>query len=90
MLLRIELPIVARQTIPSLLFIQVSMLQATLFASLISVDEIFRVCQQINSQIYRPVQIYTALAVLFLAICLPMNGLAYWLRARFTKNLSDR
>ncbi len=70
--------------------IQVGMLQATLFASLISVNEIFRVAQQINSVIYKPVEIYTALGILFLAICLPMNGLALWLRQQFTRDYSEQ
>jgi ABC-type amino acid transport system permease subunit len=89
-LMYIQLPIILRQTVPVLLMIQVNMLQATLFASLISVPEIFRVAQQINSQIYKPVEIYTALGVLFLAICLPMNGLAIWLKARFTRDFSEK
>jgi His/Glu/Gln/Arg/opine family amino acid ABC transporter permease subunit len=89
-LLHIQFPIVLRQVIPSLLQIQVNMLQATLFASLISVDEIFRVAQRINAVVYRPVEIYTALALLFLSICLPLNGLALWLRNRFTRDLSER
>lgn len=88
--IQIQLPIVLRQVVPSLLTLQVAMLQATLFASLISVEEIFRVAQRINSEIYRPVQLYTALGVFFLAICLPLNGLALWLRARFTRDFSDR
>lgn len=89
-LLYIQLPIVLRQTVPVLLMIQVNMLQATLFASLISVPEIFRVAQQINAQIYKPVEIYTALGLLFLAICLPMNGLALLLKARFTRDFSEK
>ena len=87
---RIQLPIVLRQVIPNLLLIQVSVLQMTLFASLISVDEIFRVAQRINSQAYRPVEIYTALAILFLVVCLPMHGVAYWLKARYTRDTSER
>jgi len=86
----IQIPIVFRQTLPVLLTLQVSMLQATLFASLISVNEIFRVCQQINSQIYKPVEIYTALGLLFLSICLPLNGLALYLKARYTRDFSER
>ncbi len=86
----IQLPIVSRQILPGLLSTQVNILQATLFASLISVDEIFRIAQRINSEIYRPVEIYSALALLFLAVCLPLHGLAHWLRFRFTRNLSER
>lgn len=85
----IQLPLILRQIIPPLLISQVTMLQATLFASLISVDEIFRVAQQINSTEYRPVQIYTALALFFISICLPLNGIAIWLQKRFSHDLSE-
>ena len=89
-LFRIQLPIILRQLIPGLLTTQVIMLQSTLFASLISVEEIFRVSQQINARIYRPIEIYTALGGLFLIVCLPVNGLALYLRARFTRSFSEQ
>ena len=87
---KIQFPIIFRQILPGLLTQQVYMLQATLFASLISVDEIFRTAQRINAQIYKPVEIYTALAVFFLIICLPLNGLALLLKNKFTRNISER
>jgi ABC-type amino acid transport system permease subunit len=86
---RIQLPLIFREILPSLLILQVSMLHVTLFSSLISVEEIFRVAQRINAQIYRPVEIYTALGVFFLAVCLPVNGFAYYLKKRFTRNMSE-
>ncbi|MCF8495652.1 MAG: ABC transporter permease subunit [Alphaproteobacteria bacterium] len=85
----IQLPLILRQVIPTLMLLQVSMLHTTLFASLISVEEIFRVAQRINAQIYRPVEIYTALGLFFLLVCLPINGVAFWLKRRFTRNLSE-
>jgi polar amino acid transport system permease protein len=85
----IKLPIICRQLIPVLLTLQVGVLQATLFASLISVEEIFRVAQQVNASTYRPIEIYTALALFFLVVCLPLNGLSLWLKHRFTRNLSE-
>lgn len=88
--LHIKLPIVLRQTLPGLLNIQIAMLQATLFASLISVDEIFRIAQRINSLVYRPVPIYTLLALFFILVCVPLHGIAYYLRVRFTRDLSER
>ena len=87
--LKIELPLILRQILPSLLSIQVNMLQLTLFASLITVGEIFRVAEQINAQIYEPVEIYSALAIFFLIICLPLNGLALWLKNKFTRDISE-
>ena len=86
---RIQAPLVLRQVLPALLKTQVYMLQATLFASLISVQEIFRVAQSINAQEYRPVEVYSTLAIFFLCICLPLNGLAIWLRHRFTRDTSE-
>jgi ABC-type amino acid transport system permease subunit len=86
---KIQLPLILREILPTLMLLQVSMLHVTLFASLISVEEIFRVAQRINAQIYRPVEIYTALGVFFLAVCLPVNGFAYWLKKRYTRNLSE-
>jgi ABC-type amino acid transport system permease subunit len=85
----IKLPIIFRQILPNLVTSQVVILQATLFASLISVEEIFRVSQRINATAYKPVEIYTALALIFLLICLPLNGFAAWFRARFTRNVTE-
>jgi polar amino acid transport system permease protein len=85
----IKLPILLRQVLPGLVTAQVAILQATLFASLISVEELFRVCQRINATAYKPVEIYTALALFMLAICLPINGFAMWFRKRFTKRVVE-
>lgn len=85
----IQLPLLFRQLLPSLLTQQVAMLHMTLFASLISVEEIFRVSQRINSTIYKPIEIYTALGVFFIAVCLPINLLAAYLHRRYTRNLSE-
>ena len=87
---KIEIPIVFRYVLPSFLITQVNMLHLTLFGSLISVNEIFRVSQQINSQIYQPIEIYTALGIFFLIVCLPINGIALYLKAKYTRNLSER
>jgi polar amino acid transport system permease protein len=88
-LVHIQLPLTVRQLIPALLPIQIAMLHTSLFASLISVEETFRVAQRINSLIYRPVEIYTALGIFFLSVSLPMNALALWLRARFTRIVAE-
>jgi His/Glu/Gln/Arg/opine family amino acid ABC transporter permease subunit len=85
---RIQMPLNFRQVTPALLGLQVMMLQATIFASLISVNEIFRVAERVNSRIYRPVQVYSALAVFFLMMCLPLNGITRALERKFRPKLS--
>lgn len=87
---KIKLPIIFRQVLPGIITLQVSIMHMSLFGSLISVEEIFRISQQINSQIYRPIEIYTALALLFVAVSLPLNILAYYLKNKYTRNLSEK
>jgi ABC-type amino acid transport system permease subunit len=86
----VELPLIAREVLPSILASQVLILQSTIFASLISVPELFRVAQLIDSKIYQPIQIYSALAVFFLVVCLPVYLIAFLLRQRFLRNLSEK
>lgn len=86
----IELPLVMRHILPSLLNSQVNMLHLTLFASLISVDEIFRAAQRINAQIYQPVEIYTLLGLFFLVVSLPINGVALYLKKKYGRDLSEK
>lgn len=86
----IQIPLVLRSALPMLLAVQVTMLQMTLFASLISVEELFRVAQRINASIYRPVEIYSALAVFFIIICVPPYLVAFWMRQQFTRDLSEQ
>ena len=88
--LKIELPLILRHIIPSLLMTQVNMLHLTLFASLISVEEIFRISQRVISIEYKPVEIYTALGVFFLLVSLPVNGVAIYLKSRFSRNLAEK
>lgn len=72
----IKFPLALRSALGSITSSQVNVLQLSIFGSLISVGELFRTAQNINAQIYRPVQVYTGLALFFLAVCLPLNLLA--------------
>jgi His/Glu/Gln/Arg/opine family amino acid ABC transporter permease subunit len=90
MLWKIQLPMLRRNLLPQFLGLQVTMLQLTLFGSLISVDELFRTAQRINALEYKPVEVYTALAVFFLLICLPLNLLTGRLRTATTRDTSER
>ncbi len=69
----IELPILSRRAIPQLLANQGKMLEYTLFASFISVPELFRVAQNVNAMVYRPVEVYSLLVLFFLIILGPLH-----------------
>jgi polar amino acid transport system permease protein len=73
---RIKVPLALRSALGPITSAQVNILQLSIFGGLISVEELFRVSQRINAQIYRPIEVYTALALFFLAVCLPLNLLA--------------
>jgi len=79
----IELPLLVRRTLPQLLLTQAAMLEYTLFASLISVPELFRTAQTINAMIYKPVEIYSLLVLFFLIILAPLHLLISWLQKKY-------
>jgi ABC-type amino acid transport system permease subunit len=79
---RIKLPLAFRAALGPLTSAQVNILQLSIFGSLISVEELFRVSQRINAQIYQPVEVYSGLALFFLIVCLPLNLLARYLQRR--------
>ena len=85
---KIQIPLILRQIIPSVLMTEIVMLHSTLFGSFISVDEIFRIALRVNSEVYRPVEVFSLLAVFFLVISLPIAGIAGWLKKKYSRNLS--
>ena len=69
----IEVPILLRRVLPNIALGQATMLEYTLFASLISVPELFRVAQTINAMVYDPVAVYSLLVIFFLVILAPLH-----------------
>lgn len=79
----IELPILLRRITPTVGLHQATMLEYTLFASLISVPELFRVAQSVNSMVYDPVAIYSLLVLFFFALLAPFHLFLSFLQSRF-------
>jgi ABC-type amino acid transport system permease subunit len=82
---RIQIPMILRAVIPSILMICAIVMQSSMFASLISVEEFFRVAQEVNAEVYRPVEIYTLTAVVYLVICGALLTGARALRSRVSE-----
>lgn len=82
---RIQVPLITRQVIGPVLSIQLAMLHNSIFASLINVDEIFRQIQRVNAMEYKPIELYSALAIFFIAISVPMTLLANSLKKRYSR-----
>jgi len=81
---RIKLPLALRSALGSLTSSQVTVLQLSIFGSLISVEELFRASQRIVAQTYKLVEVYTGLALFFIIVCLPLNLLAGRLERRLS------
>lgn len=86
----IKTPLILRAALPRWIDQQVVILQTSLFASLIGVDEAFRVAMRINSQVYRPVAIYTAMAIVFLTTAGSAMYYARYLRLKYYRDFSER
>ena len=78
----IELPILMKRVLPSISLNQATMLEYTLFASLISVPELFRVAQSINAMVYDPVSVYSLLVLFFVIILAPLHLFITWYKKR--------
>ena len=78
----IELPILMKRVLPSIALNQAVMLEYTLFASLISVPELFRVAQSVNAMVYDPVSIYSLLVLFFVIILTPLHLFITWYKKR--------
>jgi polar amino acid transport system permease protein len=86
----IQAPLLLRAALPRWIDQQVVILQTSVFASLISVEEIFRAAQRINSVVYEPVIIYTSMALIFLLTAGSAMYGAKYLRNRFHRDFSER
>jgi polar amino acid transport system permease protein len=85
----VQAPLLIRATLPRWIDQQVVILQTSVFASLVSVDEIFREAQRINSVVYQPVLIYTSMALVFLITAGSALYLAKYLRDKFHRDFSE-
>lgn len=86
----ILLPLAIRRILPAYLASQVNALHLTLFASLISVEELFRVTQRINAIEYDPVASYSLLALFYFALSFPLFLASRWAERRLAREGLDR
>lgn len=87
---KIQIPLIFKQLLGPVLLVQISMLHNSIFASLINVDEIFRQIQRINAMVYKPIELYTTLAMFFIIITVPLTLIAYYLKRKYAKDYSER
>lgn len=87
---RVELPLLVRYAAPRVLYAQVLVLHVSLFASLISVNELFSVAQRINAAEYRPIPIYSFVALFYVLLSLPLLLIGARLEKAYGRDFSER
>lgn len=65
------LPIALRQMIPPLVGQYINTIKLSVLASVIAVPELLNKTTDLTSQVYRPLEFYTTLAIIFLLLLLP-------------------
>lgn len=80
---KVIFPAALEASMPRVLGLAVVSIHMTMFASLIGVEELFRVTQRLNAQILKPVELFTVMAFIYAALCVPLHFLA----ASFAKRL---
>jgi len=81
---RIIAPLTARLALPPLLGQYINTIKLSVLASAISVPELLHRTTDLISQTYRPLEFYTVLALLFLAILIPMTVCFRLLEQKFS------
>lgn len=87
-ILKIEIPLLFRKSIDQILSFQLNILHMSLFASFISVNDIFRVAQQLNASTYATVEIYTIIGIIFFIISIIMNLFISYIKNKYNYDYS--
>ncbi len=85
---RIVLPQAVRTMIPNLLGLYITEIKNSSLASIIAVGEVLHQANLLISDIYRPLEIYTTVALVYLLIILPLIGLLRYAEQRFARGTS--
>jgi len=83
----IILPQALKNMLPNLLGLYVEQLKNTSLASVIAVGEILHQASAISSTTYRPLEIYSVVAVIYLVLVIPFSILASWVENRMNKKI---
>ena len=80
---KVMVPIATRIIIPPLLGQYINTIKLSVLASVIAVPELLQRTTDLISQTYRPLEFYTALAIIFLVLLIPITLVFRYLEAKF-------
>jgi polar amino acid transport system permease protein len=73
---RVVFPAALQVALSRLLALGITSIHITMFASLIGVEETFRIIQRLNAEYLRPVELFTLMAALYAVMCVPLYIIA--------------
>ncbi len=81
----IILPQAIKNMLPNLMGLYVNQLKNSSLASVIAVNEVLHRSNSIISNTYRPLEVYTTVAIVYLILIIPFSLLANWIENRIDK-----
>lgn len=81
----IILPQAFRSALPNLMGLYITQLKNSSLASVIAVNELLHRSNAVISNSYRPLEIYTTVAVVYLAIIIPVTFLSSWIEKKLAQ-----
>jgi polar amino acid transport system permease protein len=82
---KVLFPLALSRSVPQMLNVSIASVHMTMFGSLIGVEELFRVTLRLNASLLKPIELFTIMAFVYAAVCLPL-----YLFARLWKKHLDR
>jgi polar amino acid transport system permease protein len=83
-LIRIRAPIAFRLTLPSIVNEAIIILKASSLVSVVGVIELTRMAQDLDTSMFKPLQLYAAAGVLYFLINRGVAGLGVWIERRMS------
>jgi polar amino acid transport system permease protein len=87
---RVILPQVWPLVLPALANVAVSTFKLTAILGILAVDDLMKVANRINNMVFRPIEVYTSVALIYLACGLILTVLAAWFERRYGSDRLDR
>jgi len=85
---KIILPQAFRKMLPNLMNLYINQIKLSSLASVVAVNEILHIGNIIISQTYRPLEVYTMVAIMYLIIIMPFVSISYLIERKL--NLEKR
>jgi len=87
---KVILPQVWPLVLPALANVAVSTFKLTAILGILAVDDLMKVANRINNMVFRPIEVYTSVALIYLACGLILTVLAAWFERRYGSDRLDR